>query len=105
MALREVGGQGYDRAQLGQECTYFPLLRPLTHSERRERRLNLILDPLHHVGAHISALEDLAALGVDHLAVAVHHVIVLDDVLADIEVVALNLGLGLLYGIREHTAH
>ena len=41
-------------------------------------------------------MEDLVALAVDDLALLVHHVVVLDDVLADVEVVALDLGLGVL---------
>ena len=35
---------------------------------------------------------------------AVHHVVVLDDVLADVEVVALHLGLGLLDSLGDHAA-
>src|SRR5260370_15476264 len=43
------------------------------------------------VVARVRALEDLAPLLVDDLALLVHHVVVLDDVLAGIEMHALDL--------------
>ena len=41
----------------------------------------------------VGALEHLAALAVDDLALAVHHVVVLEDVLAGLEVLRLDLAL------------
>ena len=46
------------------------------------------------VSVRSSLREDLVALAVDRLALAVDDVVVLDDALADVEVVALDAGLG-----------
>jgi len=51
------------------------------------------VDHVQDVGAEVGALEDLAALGVDDVALRVHDVVVIDDVLANVEVVAFDLGL------------
>ena len=48
------------------------------------------------------AVEDLAAQMVDRLALLVHHVVVLEQVLADVEVVPLDLLLRALDGARDH---
>ena len=42
------------------------------------------------------------ALGVDHLALAVHHLVVLEDVLAALVVHLLDLLLGVLDRLRDH---
>ncbi len=62
-----------------------------------------------HVADHVQrllfevlALQDAAALGVDHLALLVHHLVVLEDVLSDLEVLLLDLGLGALDGAGHH---
>ena len=63
--------------------------------------------PRHHVGDHLAAhvgdrlgdvggAHDLPALLVDHLALGVHHVVVFEEVLADVEVARLDLLLRLL---------
>ncbi len=46
--------------------------------------------------AQVLVVEDLVALGVDRLALLVDHVVELDDALADVEVEALDPGLGAL---------
>ena len=102
--LGKVGGQGHYRLQLGQQCAQVPVFGAIAGHERLERRLDLLLDHLDHVGADVGALQDLTALGVDQFAMAVHNVVVLDDVLADVKVVALNLGLSLLYRLGDHAA-
>ena len=51
---------------------------------------------------HVLALEDLVAVLVDDLALLVHHVVVLEDALADQEVLLLDLGLGALDLLGEH---
>ena len=65
----------------------------------------------HHVGARVHqssssqvdlALEDLAAQRVDALALLVHHVVVLEQVLADGEVLRLDLLLRPLDGAAHH---
>ena len=50
----------------------------------------------------VGALEHLAALGVDDLALPAHHVVVLEDVLADLEVLRLDLPLGRLDRPGDH---
>ena len=50
----------------------------------------------------VLALEHPAALGVDDLALAVEHVVVLQDVLADLEVAGLDLGLRALDRAGDH---
>ena len=52
--------------------------------------------------AHVAALEDLVAVLVDDPALLVHHVVVLEDALADEEVLLLDLPLGLLDLLGEH---
>ncbi len=52
--------------------------------------------------AHVAALEDLVAVGVDHLALLVEHVVVLERVLAGEEVLLLDLALRLLDLLGEH---
>src|SRR5581483_3230695 len=58
-------------------------------------QLDALLDDVLHVAEdvrpHVCALEHLAPLFVDDLALLVHHVVVLDDVLAGVEVHALDL--------------
>ena len=51
-------------------------------------RVNLLVD--------IFTGHDFAAIVVNHFAVPVHHIVILDHVLAAIEVVPFNLGLGAL---------
>src|SRR5437773_2390695 len=53
-----------------------------------------VLDPLRHVVGLALAVEDLAAHAVDDLALLVHDVVVLEQVLADLEVVVLDALLG-----------
>ena len=53
-------------------------------------------------GAHVAALEHLVAVLVDDLALLVHHVVVLEDALADQVVLLLDLALGVLDLLREH---
>ena len=60
----------------------------------REHVLDLVVD--------VFTLEDAAALGVDHLALTVQHVVVLQDVLAGLEVLRLDLTLSALDGVGDH---
>ena len=53
-------------------------------------------------GGDVRAVEDLLALLVDDLPLAVGHIVELEDVFTDGEVAALHLGLGALDGIGEH---
>ena len=51
---------------------------------------------------HVAALEDLAPVLVDHPALLVHHVVVLEDALTDQEVLLLDLLLGVLDRAAQH---
>src|SRR3954451_4421351 len=69
----------------------------------------LVDEPVDHLGdllardrAHVAALEHLVAVLVDDLALLVHHVVVLEDALADEVVLLLDLALGVLDLLREH---
>ncbi len=53
-------------------------------------------------GPQVLALEDLAAPGVDHLALLVHDLVVLEDVLADLGVAGLDGVLRPLDGLGHH---
>ncbi len=64
---------------------------------------------LDHAGDHVLdllaqvlAVQDAVALGVDHLALEVHDLVVLEDVLADLEVLLLDLGLRAADGPGDH---
>jgi len=52
--------------------------------------------------AEVSTFQHLAALGVDHLALPVEDLVVLEDVLADLEVLLLELALRTLDGLGDH---
>ena len=59
-------------------------------------------DVFDHLVVYVFALQYLHALGVDDLALLVHHVVVLQDVLADAEVAALDGALRVFDAVREH---
>ena len=69
---------------------------------RVDDALELLLDEGQHGLAEVLVVEDLVALGVDPLALLVDDVVVLDDALADVEVVALDAGLRVLHGLGDH---
>jgi len=60
-----------------------------------------VCDHLEDAVAHALAVEDLAALGVDDLTLFVHDLVVVEQVFADAEVVALDLLLGALDGLGQ----
>ncbi|SKT81810.1 Uncharacterised protein [Mycobacteroides abscessus subsp. abscessus] len=59
-------------------------------------------DHLLDLRLQILPVEDSATLGIDDLALLVHHLVVLEDVLSDLEVLLLNLSLRTLDGIGHH---
>jgi len=65
-----------------------------------------LLDRLRHelegLLGEVGALEELPALLVDDLTLLVHDLVVLEDVLAQLVVLALDLALGPLDGLRDH---
>ena len=50
----------------------------------------------------VLAVQHLPALFIDDLALGVHHIVVLEDVLAGLEVPGLHLALGIFNGVGEH---
>ena len=103
-----VGGVRIGRARLGQVFAHAREHRPrrLRQAGRRvlarlrrhrliRRGLALLLLLVRRLG-RVAPLEDLAAQRIDRLALLVHHVVVLEQVLADVEVVALDLLLRVL---------
>ena len=96
-------GPGHHRhidAQPFDHCGIQPLAVPLFGiAFRRQIAIDQIVD---HLVAHVAhdlfqilRLHDLAALAKDHLALVVHHIVILQQLLADVEVAAFNLGLRL----------
>src|SRR5690242_7704002 len=91
-----VDGEG-DRVQLAEgppELVQVPLLRVALAGLAVDVPLDHLVDELADLLVQVGALEYLAALAVDDHALAVHHVVVLEHVLADLEVLLLDLGLG-----------
>src|SRR5581483_6469345 len=66
--------------------------------------LNLFFDHLLDAGADVVGPQDFAAHGIDGPAVAVHDIVVLDYILAGIEVEAFDFLLGALQAFADHLA-
>src|SRR4051812_1411993 len=91
-----------DLIQLRPQLVEVPVIdevagRVLVH-QARDDRADLLARDL----AHVAALEHLVAVPVDDLALLVHDVVVLEDALADEEVLLLHLALRVLDLLREH---
>src|SRR5262249_21047814 len=78
-----------------------PLLRELGVGELLDARPDRLGDPALDLFREVLALEDAATLLVDDHALRVHHVVVLEDVLARDEVLLLDLLLRVLDLLRE----
>ena len=84
-----------DRVELlerGPQRLEVPLLREALGGAD-DVALDDVVDHAADLLVQVGALEHLAALAVDDLALAVHHVVVLEDVLAGLEVLRLDLAL------------
>ena len=90
-----------ERAHLRHEPGEIPLLRAVGVGELRDVRADDLLDPLADLAREVVAVEDVLALLVDDHALRVHHVVVLEDVLARDEVLLLDLLLRALDLTRE----
>ena len=66
----------------------------------RHSAVDRIFNRLHDQAFHIRTLKNSAAQVIDHFPLAVHHIIILKKVLADLEVVPLDATLGVLDGLR-----
>src|SRR3989441_13204188 len=69
-----------------------------------DRCFDNLVDPLPHLARHVIALEHFATLLVDLLPLHVHHVVVLEDVLARDEVLLLDLRRAQERRSEEHTS-
>src|SRR6185312_2965148 len=104
--LVEVHAAGVDvevGQHLGAQAREVPIRGiDLFGAVRLQHAVEDVLDEPHEVVAALVAIEDVAAQLVDRLALLVHHVVVLEKVLADLEVPPLDLGLGALDGLGDH---
>ena len=66
-----------------------------------DQHVDLVVEEAPDGLGQVLVVEDLVALGVDRLALLVDDVVELDDALADVEVEALDAGLGALDGARH----
>ena len=95
-----VGGQP---AQIvAAECAEVPLILHVACEELLAAGLDVLLQHIVHLGADVLAVQHLVALAVDDLTLLVHDVVVLQDILADLEVAALEFLLGRLDGTGDH---
>ena len=97
-----VDAAGPEGAHLGGEAVEVPLLAVVGHAVGGDDRLGGLGQLLHGPVAQVLALEDLVAQAVDDLALLVHDLVVLEDVLADLGVAGLDGVLRLLDGLGDH---
>ena len=87
---------------LGHQAVEVPLLAVVTHAVRLDQRVHGVgQDLVDDALAQVDLVEHLVAQGVDHLALLVHDLVVLEDVLAGLGV-ALDGGLRPLDGLGHH---
>src|SRR5436190_2172160 len=97
--LLDLGGIDLDGEQLahrGEQAVEVPVLDVVADDVLVDEPLDDLADLVARLLAHVATLEDLVAVLVDDPALLVHHVVVLEDALADQEVLLLDLALGLL---------
>ena len=109
LAVLAAGDQGlvaHGRAVQGlqrlPQLIQVPVLHVTLGGRRGDVRGDRVLEHPADLTLHILALEDLAALSVDHLALLVHNLVVLQDILTHLEVRGLHLGLRTLDGVGDH---
>ena len=86
------------RERLG-EAVEVPVVGHLGREVLVDERVDLLVEEAADGLRQVLVAEHLVALGVDRLALLVDDVVVLDDALADVEVVALDARLGALDGL------
>src|SRR5919106_221294 len=90
--LHVLGVEVEERQHLGAQARKVPVLGiALLRAVRVDQAVEEILGDLQHVLAALAPFEDVAAQLVDRLALLVHHVVVLEKVLADLEVPPFDL--------------
>ena len=98
----EVGIGGQPALIVAAQRTKIPLVLYITGKELGAAGINVLPQHLVHLGADVLTVQHLAALAIDDLALLVHHVVVLQHVLADLEVAAFQLFLGAFQRIGDH---
>src|SRR4051794_17503034 len=88
--------------ELREQAVEVPVLGKFSREVLAADALDRVRDLLAGGLRHVLALEDPVAVLVDDLALLVHHVVVLEDALADQEVLLLDLLLGVLDLLGEH---
>ena len=101
---RELLRKRHDGIGLSQQCLEVPVLGILAGEVGVRNGHEFLTHHVEDVRLEIGAFEDLVAVLVDDVALRVHDVVVLDDVLADVEVVALDLRLRGLDGFGDPAA-
>ena len=87
---------------LGQQAVQVPFLVEVGGAVRPYHRVEGRRDHVDGALAEILALHDLDAPGIDHLALLVHHLVVLEDVLAHLGVAGFDVVLGPFDGPGHH---
>ena len=82
------------RFGLSEQRLEIPLFGNVAHAVGGNRSTNGVVEVLERFVAQVGAVENLPATPVDHLALLVHHFVVLQDVLAGLGVAALDGVLG-----------
>ena len=90
---RELFRKMHNRVQLGDHRIEIPAVGILAGRVDVDDRRQLLAHHVEDDRLEVFALEHFSALGVDHVALRVHHVVVIDDVFADVEVVTLDFRL------------
>ncbi len=98
----DFGGDRPDLAQLFLEPRHIPFLEFVSRGVLVDKTLDHALQLVAGDVGHVTALEDLAAIPVDHAALLVHHVVVLEHAFADQEVLLLHLLLRALDRFGQH---
>ena len=98
----EVGVGGQPAQIVAAQGTKVPVVLHITGQELGAAGIDVLPQHLVHFGADVLAVQHLAALAIDDLALLVHHVVVLQHVLADLEVAAFQLFLGAFQRVGDH---
>ena len=97
----KIFGQRHNGARLVEQALQVPVLRQIPDGVLLHQRLNFVVHHVHDNVAQIIFLKNGAALVVDHLALFVDHIVILNHMLANIKVVALNFFLRLLNALAQ----
>ena len=94
--------RGPEQREFLGETVDVPLVGGHRLAVRLDQRFDGVVEVLHRLVAEVFAFEDLVATQVDDAPLLVHHLVVLEDVLADLGVLLLDRGLGPLDGLGDH---